>query len=1064
MPLNTEVDYNNVVIKGTVELGVKGERGLQGFKGDRGIQGPPVPLSHELGDDPDLAVSQKLLTDSIADMEQSNEAAVMEATHQAGLAEAARDAAFVNADVYPDVAAGLAAVADGDQFQVLSDEGLEYRRYRKDSATEATEVGEGFPTPKQVEGAVQQAGNAADRAEAARDGAFVNADVYPDVAAGRAAVVNGEQFQVVTGEEIIRYRRDSASTQSEVARYPSARSVREPNWAGKTSGWPDPFFRHLEVGEEFADRIRWGSTNTPGINTWGLTPNPIFNGRALRKQAGTGLSEASGPMVYLDEVGAAPGETVTLRLLVVGDGAEVLSPGRASTAGGAGIGNQVSAKPRIIIASSSPQLMTLTVPTTADTTYIQVYPYTMTEGKGFDVLAFWAHRGAVEDGPSWPIVSDEWLLTTVVETIKRQSETIKRQADEDRRAINYAVMAYDRLVFDSSTTTLDVANSSVNQIFTLPFRGWGSVYSPAGISFNAIQAAYVSRSPSTENSAKWSKVFAIVKGGGSDGNNSPIIAQGEIAVNPNQDILENLTIMLTDPTSGEPITLDDSVLGSEYFIGIYAGNSEGGAAAMSQVVATQPNDLGSVYYLTTNREPASSWPLSISGGSVGFRHLLLVNPKMEYSFKPTDQFKADVGGSAPEVPELLSWIPPKVYVTQGVEGSIYLDGLTAGDVGDYFWSFSGTSHGSLQEERWVVNSTGNINPVTVTIRAHNKETGAVVYEKQTQIQGSAESVGASVTRKVQLIGDSLAATGAITQAMLDNASSDVMGLELVGTRGSGLNRHEGRGGWRTDDYATAGRIYYRFDVTGVVAEPAINSTKYTNNGAEFTVQEVYLTGGSGYIVCSVTGGTPAASGTLTRLSGAGDATIPFSASSAVSGNPFWVGGALNYSAYLSDNGLATPDVVFIALGVNDVFGQSSDLGAKARAAEQFTWLDNLITSIKSAGVGTVAIVPVIGPSGSQDGFAANYGASRTRWRVKRNNLVWNQELIDKYSGLEASGTYIAPAGLNWDTVNNASRAAAAPVNSRSSVMVERLNNGVHPALSGYQQIGDAMWAFLKCTA
>lgn len=86
MSLNTEVDYNNVVIKGTVELGVKGERGLQGFKGDQGIQGPPVPLAREPGDDPDLAVSQKLLTDSIADMEQGNEAAVLEATHQAGLA------------------------------------------------------------------------------------------------------------------------------------------------------------------------------------------------------------------------------------------------------------------------------------------------------------------------------------------------------------------------------------------------------------------------------------------------------------------------------------------------------------------------------------------------------------------------------------------------------------------------------------------------------------------------------------------------------------------------------------------------------------------------------------------------------------------------------------------------------------------------------------------------------------------------------------------------------------------------------------------------------------------
>lgn len=68
----------------------------------------------------------------------------------------------------------------------------------------------------------------ADRAETARDAAFVNADVYPDIASGRAAVADGEQFQVVSadGLELIRYRRDSSSTQHEVGRYPSAASVR----------------------------------------------------------------------------------------------------------------------------------------------------------------------------------------------------------------------------------------------------------------------------------------------------------------------------------------------------------------------------------------------------------------------------------------------------------------------------------------------------------------------------------------------------------------------------------------------------------------------------------------------------------------------------------------------------------------------------------------------------------------------------------------------------------------------------------------------------------------------
>lgn len=61
----------------------------------------------------------------------------------------------------------------------------------------------------------------ADRAKQAADAAFVNADVYPDVATGRAAVADGDQFQVVQGDEIVRYRRDTPSGQTEVARYPN---------------------------------------------------------------------------------------------------------------------------------------------------------------------------------------------------------------------------------------------------------------------------------------------------------------------------------------------------------------------------------------------------------------------------------------------------------------------------------------------------------------------------------------------------------------------------------------------------------------------------------------------------------------------------------------------------------------------------------------------------------------------------------------------------------------------------------------------------------------------------
>lgn len=62
-------------------------------------------------------------------------------------------------------------------------------------------------------------------ARSARDAAFVNANAFADIATGRAAVADGQQFQVAIGDEIVRYRRDSSSTQTEVARYPAGQAV-----------------------------------------------------------------------------------------------------------------------------------------------------------------------------------------------------------------------------------------------------------------------------------------------------------------------------------------------------------------------------------------------------------------------------------------------------------------------------------------------------------------------------------------------------------------------------------------------------------------------------------------------------------------------------------------------------------------------------------------------------------------------------------------------------------------------------------------------------------------------
>jgi hypothetical protein len=67
----------------------------------------------------------------------------------------------------------------------------------------------------------------------------------------------------------------------------------------------------------------------------------------------------------------------------------------------------------------------------------------------------------------------------------------------------------------------------------------------------------------------------------------------------------------------------------------------------------------------------------------------------------------------------------------------------------------------------------------------------------------------------------------------------------------------------------------QFTVSGVSSLPAVGST-YNNNGFTFKITSVNITSGSGTINAGATG-TSAASGTLTKVSGTGPATITFSA-------------------------------------------------------------------------------------------------------------------------------------------------------------------------------------------
>jgi lysophospholipase L1-like esterase len=681
-------------------------------------------------------------------------------------------------------------------------------------------------------------------AELARDAAQAAATLYPDEATGRADVLDGEYFRVVGSGNVAChiYRRTNSGASTLIVSLSSDSAIKRPSWTGRRSGWPDPFFRLFDLtSQTFLGRDRW-YWNTVGaeFQGWEMVANSIFSGRALRRVV-SGNVPLSGPAIWLDELGAAAGDTITVYALVTGNGCVFGGYGRFANSLDVHLGDQVVMLNLSGIASTtlstSPTLMRVTATAPANTTKFNFYPITNTAGGTFEIVALWAHKGAVGAGPDWPVFSDGDYL--------------------------------------------------------------------------GMQVAEV-------------------------------------------------------------------------------------ANLLNPVIVT----------------------------------------------------------------------PPLIFGVQGRECNVYLDNLFVADAADHIIDVDSSALvGSQQAERYTWVPSAALASGTLTVKVHDKRSGTLLASKVIQQRAAASSAGSGSTKKVLFIGDSLVGAGVITQTLLDISGADVMGISLRGTRGTAPNVHEGRGGWSISDYSTAGRTYYSFTVSGVVTPPAIGSTTYTNNGNTYTVQDLFLTDGSGTIICSVSplNGAPTAAGTLTKASGSGDSVIAFAASAAVPGNPFWIGGGLDFAQYLTDRGFDAPDWVIIGLGINDVFGQTTDAGAAAAADAAFTLLDGLINSIKAADAGIkVALMIPSPPAASQDAFAANYATGQTRWRSKRNVLIWSRQLIAKYAGQEASRVYLLPSNVALDTVNNYDRSAAAPVNSRAtSVMIARQNNGVHPGVTGYQQLADSIWAFLK---
>jgi lysophospholipase L1-like esterase len=312
--------------------------------------------------------------------------------------------------------------------------------------------------------------------------------------------------------------------------------------------------------------------------------------------------------------------------------------------------------------------------------------------------------------------------------------------------------------------------------------------------------------------------------------------------------------------------------------------------------------------------------------------------------------------------------------------------------------------GVQQCERWTfVPAQGDVGSHELTITVCDSENRQIASAKTNVVVSPAESGNGKAVAWL-MVGDSLTHDSTYSEEVLKlcgtagNPNLTMLGTHHIDGKLPG-NRHEGYGGWSFERFAT----FY-----SDIKDP----NDYGRRGSPF--------------VCMEDGKQK-----------------------------------LDFDRYFKEYcGGTHPDLITFALGTNDIFW-ASDSGIDGQIDKAFGFADQLIAAARKAcpkaRIGMVMIVP---PAATQDAFGENYGCQQTRWQYRRNQHRFIERMKGTYGNREADGIYIIPAYVNIDTVHGFP-SGEKPANSCSTTSVVRQLNGCHPAESGYRQMGDTMYYWMK---
>ena len=336
-------------------------------------------------------------------------------------------------------------------------------------------------------------------------------------------------------------------------------------------------------------------------------------------------------------------------------------------------------------------------------------------------------------------------------------------------------------------------------------------------------------------------------------------------------------------------------------------------------------------------------------------------------------------------------------------------------------------------------------------------TGGLVATKTVQIRVKAKNA-LSQSKRIVYFGDSLGASSAI-QLYNDFQNSDKfagVAPVMLGTKGT-TPHYEAVGGYRWVDYATQGRRAFRCYVSNFTDPIGIN-TKYTNNGFQWTVIEVNVTGGNGNILITKEdiGGTDAPLTNGSLVSVGSYATIPYTNATLEGANPLWNASTqqIDVANYRQLLGLGTNekiDAVSFQFGINDN-QLANDLPTL------LSYIQTLYNAFIADNPNCLFLIGLTTTAGNDaNGAGANYGASFSYIDYNHRVFLIRQFYLTLQNNAQMPNIRIAPIHPQVDRYFGYPFGSR-EISQRYTEMEQYHTNYVHPSVSGYGQIGDAYFA------